>query len=61
MTTKKQNQKKETSETCHNALIEYQQKYGDDALTTNERQFLYGVINYEEFKRRISSPQDQPL
>lgn len=51
--------KEENSETCHNALIEYQQKYGDDALTENEQQFLYGVITYEEFKRRVTYPQDQ--
>jgi hypothetical protein len=44
---------KENSTTCHNALIEHQQKYGDEVLTENEKQFLYGVINYSEFMRRI--------
>lgn len=50
--------KEENSTTVHNALCEYQLKYGDDALTENEKMFLYGVINYEEFKRRVSTPQD---
>ena len=42
--------KEENSETCHLALCRYQEKYGDDALTETEQMFLYGVINYEEFK-----------
>jgi hypothetical protein len=52
---------KVNSETCHKALIEYQQKYGDDALTEHERMFLYGIVNYDEFKRLVSVPQDEPL
>jgi hypothetical protein len=52
---------KKDSETCHNALIEYQQKYGDDALTEHEKMFLYGIVNYDEFKQLVSVPQDEPL
>jgi hypothetical protein len=51
---------KENSETCHKALIEYQLKYGDAALTQHEKMFLYGIVNYEEFKRLVSVPQDKP-
>lgn len=43
----------ENSETCHKALVDYQKKYGDSALTTNEKEFLYGVITYNQFKNRI--------
>lgn len=52
--------KKENAETCHNALIEYQKKYGDEALTPSEKDYLYGFITYGEFVDRYTNPQDSP-
>jgi hypothetical protein len=52
---------KENSKTCYKALTDYQLKHGDEALTENEKQFIYGVIDYDEFKRRVSTPQDEPF
>jgi hypothetical protein len=50
----KKNQKKETEKTVRAAIEKYSKKYGYNALTPSEREFIGGQITFKEFKKRYA-------
>lgn len=50
----KKNQKKETEKTVRAAIEKYIKKYGYNALTPSEREFIGGQITFKEFKKRYA-------